>query len=595
MTIRETPTVAGLQNRAGGLSAETHRLGMAGQRTPGTTFHGVTGILPAAVGYRGKVTLNSDTSATIEPFRAIIAGTQSPLQGDYEVVNDATKALTIGGRTVGTARIDLLVTYVRDSGYLPNVGEDDVQLALLPGTPHASTPVAPATPPNALVHGTFTVPAVGVGVVTWSPATIPTPVSLGGLQPVPAADATPGRYDGQTRWRDGSLEAWLEATSVWVNVGGGPKVITYPLTYSLDAARSNTWVTTLKQDPGLHGNTNAVVVDNKIHVMGGTVMGVGGSSSTVHTIYDPLTDTWTTEAALPAARFTGIAMAAVGGKIYLIGGYASGSVLATVDMYDPVAKTWTARTAMPTARAGASVAVINGLIYVAGGTDYAGNTLAAVEMYDPVANSWTARTAMTVGKYYAAFGVISGKLIVAGGLAGPSSTAAPTTSVHSYDPTANSWTSKQVLPAARCYTPGAVLDGKLYAIGGGIGSGGSTPTTTVVRYDPVADTWTTRANVPTNRQNAPMVTVDSRIYVMGGTDTSNAQPYEYADDSWAAASFLTLARGSLLSVTTPNTELVNDATLCSGHVVGGATGQTITARGRAIRTKTLANLAVVVV
>jgi hypothetical protein len=202
---------ARLQNSVTGLPAEDERL-ITAFFTPGTGLHSRTGIWPAAAGYVGEVVLLSDTQIQTNPFRATIAGSQSGVQGDYTVANDAVRTTTIGARDAANTRLDLLVTRVRDTGYTPNEGANDVRYAeVIPGTPAAS-PVTPAVPANALVHGTITVPKVGGAAVTYASAPPGYVVALGGVRPAVAADVAAPLYDGQTRWHP--------TTRLEVGVGG---------------------------------------------------------------------------------------------------------------------------------------------------------------------------------------------------------------------------------------------------------------------------------------------------------------------------------------------------------------------------------------
>lgn len=227
MTVRSSPALAGLQNAQvgapGSLSAETHRLGTAGLFAPADGLHARSGILPAPLGYRGAVTLAGDTETlTVEPFRAVIRATQAADQGDYGIVNDAPVVVPIPGPHPSYGRIDVLVTYVRDTDYLPNEGQDDVVgPVLLPGDPDPE-PLAPDLPPNCLHHGTLTVPASGQGPITWAPVTQPATVALGGIRPATDDELDdPGLYHGEPRYSSEGLELWNADTAEWEVVKGG--------------------------------------------------------------------------------------------------------------------------------------------------------------------------------------------------------------------------------------------------------------------------------------------------------------------------------------------------------------------------------------
>jgi N-acetylneuraminic acid mutarotase len=64
----------------------------------------------------------------------------------------------------------------------------------------------------------------------------------------------------------------------------------------------------------------------------------------------------------------------------------------------------------------------------------------------------------------------------------------------------------------------AVIDGKLYVIGGNING---VNVSTVEIYDPASNTWTTGTSEPTARYGAAAGVIDSKLYATGGYDASN--------------------------------------------------------------------------
>jgi subtilisin family serine protease len=90
-----------------------------------------------------------------------------------------------------------------------------------------------------------------------------------------------------------------------------------------------------------------------------------------------------------------------------------------------------------------------------------------------------------------------------------------------YDPADNSWTSVADLPVARAKPSVAAVGGKLYAIGGW--GSGSTLVNTVDVFDPQAGTWSTLSGTtnPAPRAAAGTAVVGGKIYMVGGcADTS---------------------------------------------------------------------------
>ena len=87
----------------------------------------------------------------------------------------------------------------------------------------------------------------------------------------------------------------------------------------------------------------------KIYVTGGAV-GPGTSANSAY-VYDPQPDVWTQLASMGTAR-QAHASAAVGGKLYVFGGYgaAANERLSTAEVYDPASDSWAQVTSLTSAR-----------------------------------------------------------------------------------------------------------------------------------------------------------------------------------------------------------------------------------------------------
>ncbi len=91
---------------------------------------------------------------------------------------------------------------------------------------------------------------------------------------------------------------------------------------------------------------------------------------------------------------------------------------------------------------------------------------------------------------------------------------------------ADTWVSKTPMTVARAYLGVAVVDGKIYAIGGDEGSEtgncmtGTGMTNNVVNvteaYDPVLDSWVSKASMPTSRALFGTAVYQGKIYCIGG-------------------------------------------------------------------------------
>ena len=94
----------------------------------------------------------------------------------------------------------------------------------------------------------------------------------------------------------------------------------------------------------------------------------------------------------------------------------------------------------------------------------------------------------------------------------------------------NSWTTTQSMPTPRSGLGVAVVNGKIYAIGG---DGGSSVTE---EYDPITDTWTAKKSMPTGRGRFGVAVYQNKIYIMGGATASGFtaanEVYDPLTDTW---------------------------------------------------------------
>jgi len=110
----------------------------------------------------------------------------------------------------------------------------------------------------------------------------------------------------------------------------------------------------------------------------------------------------------------------------------------------------------------------------------------------------------------------------------------------SADVATDSWASKTSMQVARGGLGVAVVNGKIYAIGGST-EGGKWPVTNEFvsineEYDPATDTWTYRKPMPTPRYGFGITVYQNKIYCIGGrTDdgvTGVNEVYDPETDSW---------------------------------------------------------------
>jgi N-acetylneuraminic acid mutarotase len=276
----------------------------------------------------------------------------------------------------------------------------------------------------------------------------------------------------------------------------------------------------------------SAVVDGKIYVIGG-MPGPNRSIATVEE-YDPATDTWTRRADMPTAR-EGIVTAAVDGIIYAIGGwrFEPRGYLTTVEAYDPVADKWTKKADIRVWRSDFSASVVDGKIYAIGGRGCGDPSCSAVEVYDPATDKWTMKASMPTGVGFHDACVVDRRIYVFGGATSWDNGAYPCVlSVQIYDPATDTWTQASDMPRPRAYHTASLVDGKMYIIGGGDASEPDIEQSKIVDvYDPATDMWTTAVDHPATIGAHTDAVVDGKIYIIGGSLGPEMPPlstvYEY--------------------------------------------------------------------
>jgi RNA polymerase sigma factor (sigma-70 family) len=160
--------------------------------------------------------------------------------------------------------------------------------------------------------------------------------------------------------------------------------------------------------------------------------------------------------------------------------------------------------------------------------------------------TWTQKADMPTARYIAGSAVVDGKIYVIGGR--PTPEVARTAAVEEYDPATDTWRRCADMPTARQGVAVAAVDGIIYAIGAAdVG-----PVESIVEaYDPATDTWTKKADMPTRRGHAAIAVVDGIIYVIGGQSGalpvihSDVEAYDPATDMWTRKADMPTARFKL--------------------------------------------------
>ncbi len=197
----------------------------------------------------------------------------------------------------------------------------------------------------------------------------------------------------------------------------------------------------------------AALLGNSVYICGGRNYSSRASAHTLNSCERFAQDKWTAVASMAEKR-RGLAMVAIDGKLFAIGGENEGSgTVSSVERFDAESNRWQSVGSMETARSGHGAAVLNGRIYVCGGSGYNSNQEQTCEHYDPSNNQWEMHPAsMNRNRKYFSLVAINGRLYALGGDKDPSKY-----SVESSDPSTNSWTSEEQLKVERNDASAVVL------------------------------------------------------------------------------------------------------------------------------------------
>ncbi|KAJ3474279.1 hypothetical protein NLG97_g9915 [Lecanicillium saksenae] len=276
------------------------------------------------------------------------------------------------------------------------------------------------------------------------------------------------------------------------------------------------------------------VTPSTLAIVGGIVLSDsapgGFVTADLMQIYNISSGVWTRAADLPVA-LNHPNTAAVGGKIYLLGGLKGGdnSVWrATGDSweYDPAARTWRTLPPMPKGyEAGsAAVGVHENLIVLAGGlralhldSEFQ-DTVDSVVMYDLHADAWRSvpvpAQKLPEGRDHAGSAVVDGTMYVVGG---PVPRAA------------ECWKEASAkMPTARGGLAAAAVGKTIYTFGGEgnpeAGSDGVFPQ--VEAYDITKNAWTRMRNMTTPRHGTYAASLKGGVYIPGGGIRQDGAPVD---------------------------------------------------------------------
>jgi N-acetylneuraminic acid mutarotase len=235
-------------------------------------------------------------------------------------------------------------------------------------------------------------------------------------------------------------------------------------------------------------------------------------------VYDTNTNRWISKTnSLYPTGYTCQGCAAYNGKIYVFGG--DGSADRNINQaYDWISNSWSLKTNLPRGVRGNAVATLNNLIYSVGGNIGTGSTFTPTNLvyaYDPVTNNWFQKASMNYPRAIAGITVANGKIYVMGGQIGSTTYSV---NMEEYDPETNTWTPLSSMLTSKAYFGTVTWNGKIYTLGGAYMNGSTSMSTNKIEvFDLTLKRWTTlTTTLPVALQGFACATVNNKIYLMGG-------------------------------------------------------------------------------
>jgi len=158
--------------------------------------------------------------------------------------------------------------------------------------------------------------------------------------------------------------------------------------------------------------------------------------------------------------------------------------------------------------------------------------------------TWTKKADMLTPRWALSTSVVNGIIYAIGG---GDANNKPTSTAEEYDPLTNTWKKKSDMPTPRWRLTTSVVNGKIYAIGGEQEKG---IFAVVEEYDPIKDKWEKKDNIPKQwKYHFSSSTVNGKIYIIGGEPKNlvgqEVEEYDPMNGTWTRKADMPTARDNL--------------------------------------------------
>ncbi|MBM1105618.1 ThuA domain-containing protein [Aurantibacter crassamenti] len=230
-------------------------------------------------------------------------------------------------------------------------------------------------------------------------------------------------------------------------------------------------------------------------------------------------------------------------KLFVFTGVLSDSIPSSVtEVYDTATDTWSIGAPMPTAVSDMAAVTVNDEIWLIAGikNDSLAITTNLVQVYNTITNTWSVGPQLPSARSAGAAAFENDKIHYFGGLMSDGVTNLDEHLVLDISDITAGWQIASNLPNPRSHISAAVVDGKIYALGGQNVLTDSVQNHNFLdEYNPVSDAWIRKADLPAARSNFQTGTIvhNNKIIIVGGNREdlvhNDISEYDVATDVWS--------------------------------------------------------------
>jgi N-acetylneuraminic acid mutarotase len=302
--------------------------------------------------------------------------------------------------------------------------------------------------------------------------------------------------------------------------------------------------TSLKPIPQGEEEVYGTAAGGKLYVLGGLGIFPGWEPKQMLWSFDPAGNEWTRLPNIPEGiHHPGFA--AIGEKLYSIGGFTIARPATglpawvpskSVWIYDTNTKSWSKGPDLPTPRGALTATAHENKIYAIGGAKnptYSTpelrptvpvENMATTEMLDIATGTWSAAAPMLTARNHHGASLIDGKIYVVGGRIGSTFIIGLSNNVSTnevYDIAKNTWAAVLGMPTPRSGVGTAVLNGRMHVLGGEAYLNDLVGTyRTHEAFDPKTNTWQRLPPMPTPRHGLAVAEIGGKMYAVSGSNVA---------------------------------------------------------------------------